>query len=303
MSKIVIVGSISMDLVMKTNRIAQEGETVFGDSFAMVPGGKGANQAVAVGRLAAQKDQINMLGAVGEDSFGHLLLQNLADNGLNVDFVGTVPSSSGIAQITIFNHDNRIIYCPGANGEVDITLWEKEWDLLEAADLVILQNEIPHQANLGIAQFCHDKGIKVLYNPAPARETDKEMLDLVTYFTPNQHEVQELFPDKELDTILEAYPNRLIVTLGTKGSTYFDGQVIQLIPAIRTEAIDTTGAGDTFNGAFGFAVSKGLDMRESLKFATLASHLSVQQFGAQGGMPTLSEMKEHDAYEKAWDFE
>ncbi|VTT19537.1 ribokinase [Streptococcus dysgalactiae subsp. equisimilis] len=303
MSKIVIVGSISMDLVMKTNRIAQEGETVFGDSFAMVPGGKGANQAVAVGRLAAQKDQINMLGAVGEDSFGHLLLQNLADNGLNVDFVGTVPSSSGIAQITIFNHDNRIIYCPGANGEVDTTLWEKEWDLLEAADLVILQNEIPHQANSGIAQFCHDKGIKVLYNPAPARETDKEMLDLVTYFTPNQHEVQELFPDKELDTILEAYPNRLIVTLGTKGSTYFDGQVIQLIPAIKTEAIDTTGAGDTFNGAFGFAVSKGLDMRESLKFATLASHLSVQQFGAQGGMPTLSEMKEHDAYEKAWDFE
>ncbi|MDO5365949.1 ribokinase [Streptococcus dysgalactiae] len=303
MSKIVIVGSISMDLVMKTNRIAQEGETVFGDSFAMVPGGKGANQAVAVGRLASPKDQINMLGAVGEDSFGPLLLQNLADNGLNVDFVGTVPSSSGIAQITIFNHDNRIIYCPGANGEVDTTLWEKEWDLLEAADLVILQNEIPHQANLGIAQFCHDKGIKVLYNPAPARETDKEMLDLVTYFTPNQHEVQELFPDKELDTILEAYPNRLIVTLGTKGSTYFDGQVIQLIPAIKTEAIDTTGAGDTFNGAFGFAISKGLDMRESLKFATLASHLSVQQFGAQGGMPTLSEMKEHDAYEKTWDFE
>lgn len=303
MSKIVIVGSISMDLVMKTNRIAQEGETVFGDSFAMVPGGKGANQAVAVGRLASPKDQINMLGAVGEDSFGHLLLQNLTDNGLNVDFVGTVPSSSGIAQITIFNHDNRIIYCPGANGEVDTTLWEKEWDVLEAADLVILQNEIPHQANLGIAQFCHDKGIKVLYNPAPARETDKEMLDLVTYFTPNQHEVQELFPDKELDTILEAYPNRLIVTLGTKGSTYFDGQVIQLIPAIKTEAIDTTGAGDTFNGAFGFAISKGLDMRESLKFATLASHLSVQQFGAQGGMPTLSEMKEHDAYEKTWDFE
>lgn len=303
MSKIVIVGSISMDLVMKTNRIAQEGETVFGDSFAMVPGGKGANQAVAVGRLASPKDQINMLGAVGEDSFGPLLLQNLADNGLNVDFVGTVPSSSGIAQITIFNHDNRIIYYPGANGEVDTTLWEKEWDLLEAADLVILQNEIPHQANLGIAQFCHDKGIKVLYNPAPARETDKEMLDLVTYFTPNQYEVQELFPDKELDTILEAYPNRLIVTLGTKGSTYFDGQVIQLIPAIKTEAIDTTGAGDTFNGAFGFAISKGLDMRESLKFATLASHLSVQQFGAQSGMPTLSEMKEHDAYEKTWDFE
>lgn len=302
MSNIVIVGSISMDLVMKTHRIAQEGETVFGDSFAMVPGGKGANQAVAVGRLASEQDKITMLGAVGEDSFGSLLLTNLTENGVNTSFVGTVPSSSGIAQITIFNHDNRIIYCPGANGQVDTTLWEKEWEVLEAADLVILQNEIPHQANVAIAQFCHDKDIKVLYNPAPARETDKEMLDLVTYLTPNQHEVQELFPDKELDTILEAYPNRLIVTLGTKGSTYFDGQVIQLIPAIRTEAVDTTGAGDTFNGAFGFAITKGLEMREALQFATLASHLSVQQFGAQGGMPSLSEMKEHRAYEKTWDF-
>lgn len=113
MSNIVIIGSISMDLVMETKRIAKEGETVFGEAFSMVPGGKGANQAVAVGRLSLDNDRITMLGAVGQDSFGPLLLDNLKKNGVSVEYVGTVPLSSGIAQITIFNHDNRIIYCPG----------------------------------------------------------------------------------------------------------------------------------------------------------------------------------------------
>ncbi|EHI70397.1 ribokinase [Streptococcus ictaluri] len=302
MSKIVIVGSISMDLVMETNRIANEGETVFGEKFSMVPGGKGANQAVAVGRLSSSTDQISVLGAVGEDSFGPLLLANLKDNNLLVDHMGTVPQSSGIAQITIYQQDNRIIYCPGANGQVDTDTWDSEWQLLAEADLVILQNEIPHQANMAIAQFCFDKGIKVLYNPAPARQTDSQMLDLVTYFTPNQHEVKELFPDQSLKDSLRQYPNKLIVTLGTKGSTYYDGQEIQVIPAIKAEAVDTTGAGDTFNGAFGFAIAKGMTMTEAISFATLASHLSVQQFGAQGGMPSLAEMKEHAAYEKTWTF-
>mgnify|MGYP003346929558 CR=1 FL=1 len=180
-TKIVIIGSISMDLVMETSRIAQEGETVFGDRFSMVPGGKGANQAVAVGRLASKEDHITMLGAVGQDSYGPILLQNLEENGVSTAFVGTVPQSSGVAQITIFNQDNRIIYCPGANGTVDTDKWDKEWEGIAAADLVILQNEIPHESNLAIAQFCSEKGVKVLYNPGPARSTDKEMIDFVDY--------------------------------------------------------------------------------------------------------------------------
>lgn len=303
MTNIVVIGSISMDLIMETTRIPKQGETVFGDSFSMLSGGKGANQAVAVGRLSSDKDSISMLGAVGQDAFGPILLKNLQENNLCVDLVGTVPGSSGMAQITLYQQDNRIIYCPGANGKVDTKSWSKAWDVIGAADLVILQNEIPHESNKHIAQWCHDRAIPVLYNPAPARKTDIELLDWVTYITPNQHEVQELFPEYSLEEALQRYPNQLIVTLGKQGSTYCDGDAIRQIPAIKTEALDTTGAGDTFNGALGYAISKGVSLDSALGFATLAAHLSVQKFGAQNGMPHLSDMKEHEAYEKAWDFE
>lgn len=302
MSRIVVIGSISMDLVMETSRIPKEGETVFGDHFSMVPGGKGANQAVALGRLSSDQDDFTIIGCLGQDSFGPLLKQNLADNNLNTSCVGSVPSSSGIAQITLFQQDNRIIVCPGANDFVKPDQWSHEWELIEQADLVILQNEIPHQANKKIASYCKEHGIKVLYNPAPARPTDREMIDLVDYVTPNQHECQELFPERTLEENVMAYPNKLIVTLGSQGSIFFDGSNLKEIPAIKADVVDTTGAGDTFNGAFGFALTKHLPIDQALQFATLASHLSVQQFGAQGGMPTLEEMRKHQAYEKTWDF-
>lgn len=303
MSKIVIIGSISMDLVMETDRIPQEGETVFGTNFSNVPGGKGANQAVAVGRLSGGDDQVIMLGNVGEDSFGRVLVDNLTTNGILSDKVGTVPQSTGTAQITIYNKDNRIIYYPGANSTVHPNEWgESEWQHLQEADLVILQNEIPHESNLAIARFCHKQGTAVLYNPAPARETDLEMIPYVSFFTPNESECKVLFPENSLEEVLERFPNKLIVTLGSRGSTFYDGKERHNIPAIKTEVIDTTGAGDTFNGAFGFAYSKGLEIKEALTFATVASHLSVQKFGAQGGMPTLDEIKENSHYEKAWNF-
>lgn len=300
MSKIVIVGSISMDLVMKTSRIPKEGETVFGESFSMVPGGKGANQAVAVGRLSSSEDQIIMLGAVGQDSYGPLLLQNLEKNWVSVENVGTVPHATGVAQITIFNKDNRIIYCPGANGSVDTDKWSKEWDILVSSDLVILQNEIPHSSNLAIAKFCKSNDVKVLYNPGPARTTDKEMLDFVDFITPNESECKEIFGQRDLIDIIRDYPNKLICTLGAEGSVFFDGKEVQKIPAIVAKVVDTTGAGDTFNGALGLALTKGLGLNEALKLASLASHISVQKFGAQGGMPTVKEMKEHPAYEEKW---
>lgn len=147
-----------------------------------------------------------------------------------------------------------------------------------------------------------EHGIKVLYNPAPSRPTDKEMIDFVDYVTPNQHECQELFPERTLEENVMAYPNKLIVTLGSQGSIFFDGSSLKTIPAIKADVVDTTGAGDTFNGAFGFALTKQLPIDQALQFATLASHLSVQKFGAQGGMPTLEEMRKHQAYEKTWDF-
>lgn len=298
MTLITVVGSISMDLVTTTNRVPEAGETVFGEDFAMVPGGKGANQAVAIARLAPKN--VQMIGAVGKDEFGLSILKNFEKNGVIFDKVETVPQTTGIAQITLYDEDNRIIIIPGANDTVNTATWDSEWETLKNSNLVVLQNEIPHETNLSIAKFCKENQIKVLYNPAPARSTDLELMDLVDYITPNEHECKELFPDLTLEEALAKYPNQLIVTLGVKGVTFHDGKTIQLIPAIKSKVADTTGAGDTFNGAFGFALTEGLSVKEAVRFAVIASHLSVQKFGAQGGMPTLKEVKEHSSYEKAW---
>ncbi len=214
--------------------------------------------------------------------------------------MGTVPQTTGIAQITLFDEDNRIIIIPGANDAVSSERFDSEWDVIADSALVVLQNEIPHQTNLAVAQYAKENGVKVLYNPAPARPTDMEMIEYVDYFTPNEHECSELFPDATLEETLTKYPNKLLVTLGVKGVTFHDGKAIQLIPAIKAKVADTTGAGDTWNGAFAIGITQGLSIKEATKFAILASHLSVQKFGAQGGMPTLSEMKGHEKYEKTW---
>ncbi|PCS01537.1 ribokinase [Lactococcus fujiensis] len=298
MKKITVVGSISMDLVTTTNRVPNSGETVFGEQFAMVPGGKGANQAVAMARLVP--DLIEMIGAVGADSFGEEIRKNFTHNHVLIEHVGTVPQTTGIAQITLFDEDNRIIIIPGANDAVSSERFDSEWDVIADSALVVLQNEIPHQTNLAVAQYAKENGVKVLYNPAPARPTDMEMIEYVDYFTPNEHECSELFPDATLEETLTKYPNKLLVTLGVKGVTFHDGKAIQLIPAIKAKVADTTGAGDTWNGAFAIGITQGLSIKEATKFAILASHLSVQKFGAQGGMPTLSEMKGHEKYEKTW---
>lgn len=298
MKKITVIGSISMDLVTTTKQIPKSGETVFGEKFTMVPGGKGANQAVAISKLAA--GEVALLGAVGEDAFGKDLISNLKSNFVFSDNVGTVPYPTGISQITIYDNDNRIVIVPGANNKVDTTNWAKEWEIIKNSRLVILQNEIPHKVNMKIAKFCKKHKIQLLYNPAPARKTDLEMLDFVDYITPNEHEFKDIFPNKSLEEGLKSYPNKLIITLGVKGVAFYDGTKIQHVSAIPADVVDTTGAGDTFNGAFGFAITRALSIKEAIEFAVIASHLSVQKFGAQGGMPTLREIKEHYKYEKKW---
>lgn len=302
MVRIVIVGSISMDLVMETTRLANQGETVFGKQFSMGPGGKGANQAVAVSRLA-KKNDVYMFGSVGSDIFGSNLLKHLEEENINVDFIQKSAKLTGVAQITLYDGDNRIIYSPGANDDITIDQWDAEWEIIKSSDLVILQNEIAHEVNLKIAKFCHSQETKVFYNPAPNRPTDIELLPYVTFITPNEHECKELFPDRTIEESLMALPNKLIITLGSKGVTFYDGNQINIIPAIPSNVVDTTGAGDTFSGAFAYAVVNSLTVEEALKFAVIASHLSVQKFGAQGGMPTLQMVKEDNYYEEKWNIE
>lgn len=278
---ITVIGSINMDIVVETTIFPKQGETVFGQGFHTVPGGKGANQAVAVARLGGD---VHMVGAVGNDAFGHELRTILQKEAIQDDFVTTSETATGIANITLFEQDNRIIVVPGANNDVT----EKDIDaakaLIEKSDLVIMQLEIPQQTVAYALTVCEQLGTKVLLNPAPAENFKREWMDHVAYFTPNETECADIFKE-DVEAALEQFPNQLIVTLGAEGARYFDGQQHVFVKGFKTTPVDTTGAGDTFNGAFAYAITTGLSMKEAVEFANIAASLSVEQFGAQGGMP------------------
>lgn len=299
MSKIMVIGSISTDFVVLTDRRPQVGETVTGNDFQTTFGGKGANQAVASARLGGD---VSMVGTVGTDVFGSQLIQNLADNGIVTDNVERVTEKpSGSAHITIADGDNSIVYIPGANNELTVARIEQLKETLLTAAIVIVQNELPQAVIDEIIIFCFENGIKTIYNPAPARVVAAEILEKATYFTPNESEFHQLFPDLTITEGLEKYPNQLILTMGSKGVYFNDGEKEVQIPSYKVVPVDTTGAGDTFNGAFAVALSKGMSVQSSIQFGNLAASLSIQKMGAQGGMPTLEAMKASEDYEKAWD--
>lgn len=299
MSKIMVIGSISTDFVVLTDRRPQVGETVTGNDFQTTFGGKGANQAVAGARLGGD---VSMVGTVGTDVFGSQLIQNLADNGIVTDNVERVTEKpSGSAHITIADGDNSIVYIPGANNEMTVARIEQLKETLLTAAIVIVQNELPQAVIDEIITFCFENDIKTIYNPAPARVVAAEILEKATYFTPNESEFHQLFPDLTITEGLEKYPNQLILTMGSKGVYFNDGEKEVQIPSYKVVPVDTTGAGDTFNGAFAVALSKGMSVQSSIQFGNLAASLSIQKMGAQGGMPTLEAMKASEDYEKAWD--
>lgn len=301
MKNVTVVGSLAIDNIISTGVIPNSGETVFGTSFDTAFGGKGANQTVALGRLGARPF---MVGAVGNDSNGKAIIENLKKNQINLDFVGTVPQATGTAHIILYDDDNRIIVVPSANNEVTLdNLKDDFWSLLKDSELVILQNEIPQVTNEAIINYCYEHHVNVLLNPATARKISEELIEKITYLTPNEHELSILFPHLTREAALAKYPQKLVVTLGSKGVYFHDGKHEILVPAFKVKPTDTTGAGDTFNGAFAYAILKHLDLKNAIKFGNLAASISVQGFGAQGGMPTLEKMKESEFYEKTWHFE
>ncbi|SFH54923.1 ribokinase [Pisciglobus halotolerans] len=301
MSKIAVIGSISTDFVVTTAKRPEIGETITGIDFTTTYGGKGANQAIACARLGSE---VQMIGAVGDDTFGEELIENLAQNRIDTQNVKRVTHlPSGSAHITLLNNDNAIIYIPGANDAVTVEGIDALENTLTACDLVLIQNETPQAVVEKVILTCAEKGIKLLYNPAPARVISPEWLEKVTYLTPNESEFQLMFPKWAVSEGVKQYPNKLFVTLGSKGVLYHDGTAERLVPSYKVQPVDTTGAGDTFNGAFAAAIAAGLPIEESVKFGNLAASLSIQKFGAQGGMPTLAEMKGSPNYEEKWDIE
>ena len=291
MGKIGVVGSINMDMTVKAERIPLKGETLKGWDLQYIPGGKGANQAVAMAKLGAE---VEMFGCVGDDAAGESLVKNLQDTGVETGHIKVVPGvPTGLAMITVGENDNTIIVVAGTNNHVDIDYVNEVKDSILECEIVLLQHEIPQETVEYVISLCADNGVKVVLNPGPARPVKQETLEKVTYLTPNEHEAVILFGrDISFEEMMKRYPEKLVITQGSRGvSTCLKNGEVILVPARKANVVDTTGAGDTLNGAFTVAVTEGKGIAEALAFANTAAGLSTEKFGAQGGMPTLEEVR------------
>lgn len=287
--KITVIGSINMDLVTSTNRVPILGETVMGEAFHTIPGGKGANQAVAAARLGAD---VTMVGCVGNDLFGQDLLKHLKEQGVNVDHVEPVTdSSTGIAAITISKGENQIIVIPGANYHVTPAFVAKFEDVIATSDILLLQLEIPLESVEKAVELAFKHQVKVILNPAPIQPLSKALLEKVDYLTPNEYEQQMLFDSiKWTEHEREAMLKKCIITRGSKGITFYQDEKVE-IPSFKVAVVDTTGAGDSFNGGFAYSTSQGASLEDACQFASAVAALSVTKLGAQGGMPTMEEVR------------
>ncbi|MGB8590950.1 MAG: ribokinase [Candidatus Acidiferrales bacterium] len=301
-SKIVVVGSLNMDLVACASRIPIAGETISGHTFLSQPGGKGANQAFAAGRLGAH---VSMIGKVGQDDFGRRMRVNLESVGCDVSGLGTTADcSSGIALIFVADSgQNSIIVVPGANHRLSPRDIEDSRANFQGAAAVLLQLETPLPTVVAAAQAAHRAGVLTILDPAPApaQPLPAELLESTDIITPNESEAAILtgLPPGRLD-VAQAFhvasklqtqgPRTVIVKLGDLGCALRDGKDEELIPAPKVNAVDTTAAGDVFNAALAVALSEGSSISDACRFANRAAALSVTRRGAQQAAPARSEL-------------
>ncbi|MER5761027.1 ribokinase [Streptomyces sp. NPDC002082] len=291
MTAIAVLGSTNMDLVAYVAKAPRLGETVTGRAFRTVPGGKGANQAVAAARSGGE---VVMIGAVGADEFGVRLRSALAGAGVETAALRTVEGASGTAHITVDDEGgNSIIVIPGANALVT-SLEPGDAARIGAADSLLLQLELPLEAVLAGALAARAHGVRTILTPAPAQPLPAELLAATDLLVPNEHEAAALtgLTDVHLAAaaLLQDVPE-VVVTLGAAGVLYAArGREPLAVPAPPVRAVDTTAAGDTFVGALAVALGEGRPMPEALRWASAAAALSVQRPGAQDSMPTRAEV-------------
>lgn len=289
--RIAVIGSINMELTARADRHPRVGETVMGLDLRYVPGGKGANQAVAAARLGGR---VSLFGCVGDDSFGERLLEGLRENRVDVSHIRRVSQeSSGIALITVAGGDNSIVVIPGANSHVTPAYLAERREAILESDIVLLQNEIPVESVEFAVGMCSSAGKAIIWNPAPMRPLSGRAMEQITYCTPNEHEAALLFPGTgSLSELVEKYGGKVIVTMGERGAMAWERGDFLRIPPRPARVVDTTGAGDTFNGALAYALASGRTLREALSLANTAAGLSTERYGAQAGMPLHSELPE-----------
>ncbi|MFY9940273.1 MAG: ribokinase [Silvibacterium sp.] len=295
---IVVVGSINIDLVAKAERIPVTGETVSGTEFQTHSGGKGANQAVAVARLGYP---VGMIGRLGNDVFGTELREHLQNAGIDLSAVQTTEGSSGVAVIIVSpSGDNIIVPTPGANAVLSPADIDANLDMIRAAGLVLTQLEIPLETVEHLANVCAREGIPLMLDPAPARELPAAILTRTRWFTPNETEAAFYSGNEPFDSsrsiarkLLAKGPQAIVLKLGARGVYLADRNGLdQQIDAYPVRAVDTTAAGDAFNGAFAAALMLGETPAESARFAAAAAAISVTRSGAQPSMPTMAEVQE-----------
>jgi ribokinase len=295
---IVVVGSINMDLVVQAARAPQAGETVSGSIFKLIPGGKGANQAVASSLLGASTA---LVGCVGKDAFGPLLLAGLSEKKVDVSYVKTLPEvATGTATIVVEESgENRIIVVAGANGKVGKLEVEAARKLISSARLVILQYEIPMETVTYVIEKAHTGGCTVVVNAAPAYPTPAKLLTQIDVLVVNETEAKMLSQVSVSDVQsaflaaqnLQAQGAKIvIVTLGAQGAILCSTKQHLHVPAIPVKVVDTTAAGDSFVGGFAASLVKGRDLATALRFATCAGCLAVTRLGAQPSIPTEAEV-------------
>lgn len=308
MTNILVAGSLNTDLVVRTPRFPQPGETISGEDLQVIPGGKGANQAVAAARHGAQ---VSMLGRVGTDNFGDFLLENLRSNNVDSRYVQRDDASTGTATIIVdANGQNSIVLSAGANGKVSPA--DMESASFAGFELLLLQLEIPIPAVVAAARQGRQNGLQIILNPAPARDLPEELIALTDYLIPNETELGLLTgmdvtdnssADRAAKTLLGRGVKTVIVTLGSKGALIVSDTQVTPIESFKVNVVDTTAAGDAFIGGFAYQLweSGGLlassarnasALQNAVRYACACGALAATKFGAQPSLPTKEEVEE-----------
>ncbi|RWU21243.1 ribokinase [Pseudomonas alkylphenolica] len=299
-AKVIVVGSLNMDLVARAQRLPRAGETLAGESFATVPGGKGANQAVAVARLGAS---VAMIGNVGDDAYGQQLRQALLDEQIDCQGVAVCPGvSSGLALIVVdASSQNAIVIIPGGNGLLRPASVQAFDTLLQGAEVIICQLEVPHETVAYTLARGRALGKTVILNPAPCTgPLPADWYSAIDYLIPNESEAQALTGQPVTDLtsaevaasqLRQLGANNVIITLGAQGALLAGPQGMRHFAAPVVQPLDTTAAGDTFVGGFAAALARGESQEQAMAFGQRAAALSVTRAGAQPSIPYLAELQ------------
>ena len=298
MNKVTVVGSFMYDLVATAPRRPKTGETLIGDSFGMFLGGKGANQAIAASRVGAS---VTMVGRLGNDLFGDQFLEKFSEEGIKTDFViQDTENGTGVGMPLIdASGDNSIVIIPQANMALTVENIDKAESVIADSDVLVLQCEVPMEANKRAAEIANKNDTLVILNPAPARKIPDTLLSLVDIITPNESEAEILtdMPTETNSQAMEAAHHLLskgvetvILTLGSRGSLLLTEKMEKRIPAYSVDVIDTTAAGDAFCGALAVILSNGSIIEEAIKIANAAGALAVTKLGAEPSLPTKKDI-------------